>query len=260
MQHYTTLKTDTYGNLFTQQSNEDLNNYWSHSSLDYNAQNTCFYDYSTQLYTYNNCHVPRLTHHSQMTQHNTYQETYKTHNSSNSNSTTTLIAVSRKRKSSSSSSCDSMTQQLSKRNKCQESISPIVDDLQQQRVIANVRERQRTQSLNEAFTSLRHIIPTLPSDKLSKIQTLKLATSYIDFLYQMLNEDQSVVDSKMAQSKNFLTYLSAGKVDCAFTIWRLGDSAVSSLSSPLDTSSSPLSTTSTSSIKKDSFSQSPNCK
>lgn len=62
------------------------------------------------------------------------------------------------------------------------------DDLQQQRVMANVRERQRTQSLNEAFASLRHIIPTLPSDKLSKIQTLKLATRYIDFLYQLLNE------------------------------------------------------------------------
>ncbi|RNA24135.1 twist-related 2-like [Brachionus plicatilis] len=62
------------------------------------------------------------------------------------------------------------------------------DEMHQQRVMANVRERQRTQSLNEAFASLRHIIPTLPSDKLSKIQTLKLATSYIDFLYQLLNE------------------------------------------------------------------------
>ena len=63
------------------------------------------------------------------------------------------------------------------------------DDLQQQRVMANVRERQRTQSLNEAFASLRHIIPTLPSDKLSKIQTLRLASSYIEFLYRLLNEN-----------------------------------------------------------------------
>lgn len=53
--------------------------------------------------------------------------------------------------------------------------------------MANVRERQRTQSLNEAFASLRKIIPTLPSDKLSKIQTLKLAARYIDFLYQVLH-------------------------------------------------------------------------
>ena len=55
----------------------------------------------------------------------------------------------------------------------------------QQRSLANVRERQRTQSLNDAFAQLRTIIPTLPSDKLSKIQTLKLATRYIDFLYQV---------------------------------------------------------------------------
>lgn len=49
------------------------------------------------------------------------------------------------------------------------------DQNKQLRSMANVRERQRTQSLNEAFGSLRKIIPTLPSDKLSKIQTLKLA-------------------------------------------------------------------------------------
>lgn len=47
------------------------------------------------------------------------------------------------------------------------------------RSMANVRERQRTQSLNEAFTTLRKVIPTLPSDKLSKIQTLKLASRYV---------------------------------------------------------------------------------
>lgn len=50
------------------------------------------------------------------------------------------------------------------------------EDMQSQRVMANVRERQRTQSLNEAFSLLRKTIPTLPSDKLSKIQTLKLAS------------------------------------------------------------------------------------
>jgi len=62
------------------------------------------------------------------------------------------------------------------------------DDIQTQRVLANVRERQRTQSLNDAFSQLRKIIPTLPSDKLSKIQTLKLATRYIDFLYQVTEQ------------------------------------------------------------------------
>lgn len=51
---------------------------------------------------------------------------------------------------------------------------------------ANERERARTQSLNEAFARLRRIVPTLPSDKLSKIQTVRLATRYIDFLYATL--------------------------------------------------------------------------
>ena len=49
-------------------------------------------------------------------------------------------------------------------------------------IAANVRERQRTQSLNDAFTKLRGIVPTKPSDKLSKRETLKLAHMYIDFL------------------------------------------------------------------------------
>ncbi|KAF4088260.1 hypothetical protein AMELA_G00081000 [Ameiurus melas] len=62
---------------------------------------------------------------------------------------------------------------------------PSLEELHSQRVMANVRERQRTQSLNEAFAALRKIIPTLPSDKLSKIQTLKLAARYIDFLCQL---------------------------------------------------------------------------
>lgn len=60
--------------------------------------------------------------------------------------------------------------------------SPIKGESESSKVLrsmANVRERQRTQSLNEAFTALRKIIPTLPSDKLSKIQTLKLASRYV---------------------------------------------------------------------------------
>ncbi len=59
------------------------------------------------------------------------------------------------------------------------------EELNQQRKLANVRERQRTQSLNEAFLKLRRIIPTMPSDKMSKIQTLKLASHYIQFLGQV---------------------------------------------------------------------------
>ncbi|KAM7028317.1 LOW QUALITY PROTEIN: twist-related protein 2-like [Acridotheres tristis] len=59
-----------------------------------------------------------------------------------------------------------------------------------QRGIANVRERRRTQSLNDAFAELRQIIPTLPSAKLSKVQTLKLAARYIDFLRHVLRSER----------------------------------------------------------------------
>ncbi|KAI4455053.1 basic helix-loop-helix transcription factor twist [Holotrichia oblita] len=52
-----------------------------------------------------------------------------------------------------------------------------------QRTQANARERDRTHSVNSAFTTLRHLIPTEPKDrKLSKIETLRLASSYISHL------------------------------------------------------------------------------
>lgn len=97
------------------------------------------------------------------------------------------------------------------------------EDSHAQRVIANIRERQRTQSLNEAFASLRKIIPTLPSDKLSKIQTLKLASRYIDFLYQVLQNDE--MDSKLTGCN----YLAHERLSYAFSVWRM-EGAWSSMS------------------------------
>lgn len=91
-----------------------------------------------------------------------------------------------------------------------------MEDLHNQRVLANVRERQRTQSLNEAFAQLRKIIPTLPSDKLSKIQTLKLASRYIDFLYQVLRSDQA--DHKLSTS---CSYVASERLSYAFSVWRM---------------------------------------
>ncbi|KAL7630929.1 UNVERIFIED_CONTAM: hypothetical protein RMT77_018784 [Armadillidium vulgare] len=91
------------------------------------------------------------------------------------------------------------------------------EELQQARVLANVRERQRTQSLNEAFASLRKIIPTLPSDKLSKIQTLKLAIRYIDFLYQILDSDTES-DARISSS---CTYVAHERLSYAFNVWRM---------------------------------------
>lgn len=56
-----------------------------------------------------------------------------------------------------------------------------------QRNVANARERNRTSSVNIAFSLLRTRIPTEPRDRrLSKIETLRLATSYIRHLINVV--------------------------------------------------------------------------
>ncbi|XP_036243109.1 basic helix-loop-helix transcription factor scleraxis-like, partial [Molothrus ater] len=52
---------------------------------------------------------------------------------------------------------------------------------------ANARERDRTHSVNTAFGALRRLIPTRPADRrLSKVETLRLAASYISHLANVL--------------------------------------------------------------------------
>ncbi|XP_074499532.1 transcription factor 15 [Sebastes fasciatus] len=90
--------------------------------------------------------------------------------------------------SSEQSYCDSSTE---KRRRISRSLDeaeshPVVVEVKQ-RSAANARERGRTQSVNTAFTSLRTLIPTEPVDrKLSKIETLRLASSYISHLANVL--------------------------------------------------------------------------
>ncbi|CAL4204780.1 unnamed protein product, partial [Meganyctiphanes norvegica] len=63
------------------------------------------------------------------------------------------------------------------------STDPLIQVGGKQRCHANARERDRTHSVNSAFTTLRTLIPTEPADrKLSKIETLRLASSYISHL------------------------------------------------------------------------------
>lgn len=58
------------------------------------------------------------------------------------------------------------------------------------RVTANRKERRRTLSINNAFAELRDCIPNVPSDtKVSKIKVLRLATSYIAYLMDLLAEE-----------------------------------------------------------------------
>jgi len=91
------------------------------------------------------------------------------------------------------------------------------DELLHQRNQANVRERQRTQSLNDAFGKLREIVPTLPSDKLSKIQTLKLASKYIDFLNNVLEEGEAAYDGQNSVS----CFAVREDLSHAFNVWRM---------------------------------------
>lgn len=69
-------------------------------------------------------------------------------------------------------------------------------ELQQLRQAANVRERRRMQSINEAFEGLRSHIPTLPYEKrLSKVDTLRLAIGYINFLAELVQSDLPIRNS-----------------------------------------------------------------
>ncbi|KAG5861947.1 hypothetical protein JTB14_032893 [Gonioctena quinquepunctata] len=125
-------------------------------------------------------------------------------------------SIGRKRKSLESDDENSFSKSKSRRKSPQS-----FEDLQTQRVMANVRERQRTQSLNDAFASLRKSIPTLPSDKLSKIQTLKLAARYIDFLYHVLSTSSPNNPGESDVLGNVCSYTAHEKLSRAFSMWRM---------------------------------------
>ncbi|XP_067422535.1 heart- and neural crest derivatives-expressed protein 1 [Emydura macquarii macquarii] len=59
------------------------------------------------------------------------------------------------------------------------------------------KERRRTESINSAFAELRECIPNVPADtKLSKIKTLRLATSYIAYLMEVLAKDSQAGETE----------------------------------------------------------------
>ena len=76
------------------------------------------------------------------------------------------------------------------------------------RLSANQKERRRTQNINIAFAELRRCIPNVPQDtKLSKIRTLRLATSYIGYLQEVLQAEthRDAGNSSSPISKNART-------------------------------------------------------
>lgn len=61
-----------------------------------------------------------------------------------------------------------------------------------QRRAANIRERRRMCHLNDAFDLLRKRVPTFAYEKkLSRIETLKLAVTYISFMSNLLDSPNS---------------------------------------------------------------------
>ena len=77
----------------------------------------------------------------------------------------------------------------------------------------NERERGRTQSVNGAFIHLRGLIPTQPVDrKLSKIEILRLATSYIEHLVNQLNSGKIIAAKRKLERLQFSTSSSFVKI------------------------------------------------
>lgn len=81
-----------------------------------------------------------------------------------------------------------------------------------QRHTANARERDRTNSVNTAFSALRTLIPTEPADrKLSKIETLRLASSYIAHLGNVLLAGEACGDGQPCHAGPAFFHRGAGK-------------------------------------------------
>lgn len=84
-----------------------------------------------------------------------------------------------------------------------------------QPVVANARERDRTHSVNSAFGELRTLIPTEPRDrKLSKIETLRLASSYISHLHTVLIAGVDVMDQPCIRHPALLARLYGINTPC----------------------------------------------
>ena len=70
-----------------------------------------------------------------------------------------------------------------------------------QRRAANVRERRRMFNLNEAFDRLRRKVPTFAYEKrLSRIETLRLAITYISFMDQVVRSPAAATTSTYANN------------------------------------------------------------
>ena len=71
---------------------------------------------------------------------------------------------------------------------------------------ANLRERTRMRILSKAFGKLKLMLPWVPPDtKLSKLDTLRLATSYISHLQRILDENENDLEDTKFQATNLVS-------------------------------------------------------
>ena len=76
----------------------------------------------------------------------------------------------------------------------------------EQRHAANIRERRRMVSLNDAFDILRRSVPTFSYEKkLSRIETLRLAITYMAFLSDIL-AGKDPKDVKLMKTKHTMPH------------------------------------------------------
>ncbi|XP_065339157.1 twist-related protein 2-like [Cloeon dipterum] len=92
------------------------------------------------------------------------------------------------------------------------------EELESSRAVANHRERQRTKYLNTVLEDLRRIVPSLPSDKLSKKQILMLAAQYIEFLSQVVQCNQPF---RGPVSRPSSPYKIREELGYCFRVWRM---------------------------------------
>ena len=84
---------------------------------------------------------------------------------------------------------------------------------------ANAKERTRTHNVNDAFITLRALIPTDPPErKLSKIEILRLANKYIWHLNSLLLYSNNTESNRAAVGYNNYHYESCSKEICTFCV------------------------------------------
>lgn len=89
--------------------------------------------------------------------------------------------------------------------------------MKRKRHMANERERERTKSLNEALEILRNRLPVPEAEKRSKIQTLRTAKEYIEFLARLRRTAQESAECD-SSSQELSQYQNKSSTSSSFAL------------------------------------------